>query len=526
MNRDLFKSSPAAPPDTTNAAGGLAYVMTAEESLAQLVCTGFFADTFYVEAKEQLNQVLDFASKCDDQFVAQCARYARRAGFMKDSPAVLLAYLFGKKSAALTHQLFHEVIDNAKMLSNFVAAVRSAKFGRRSLGTRGKKLVSSVLNSWGLDYLWRQSIAKDPSLADVIRLARPKAPDAARNAMFRFLIGKEPTAELPQLVRDTLAFREGMTKDPAGCALPVPDVPFNMIDSVKLRADQWKELFNRGGFQFTRMNLNTAQRQGVLDDPDVVRVIAERLADAEGVRKARQFPYQLYMSYKAATIDRGDAKPLPDSIRDALHAAMENSLMNVPEFPAKTFVAVDCSGSMFSPATGRCGPMTSAVSYAEVAALFAAAIAKKTPGCRVMTFTDTAVFVDIERRDTVASIALKLAKAGGGTNCSAPLAKLNEINADVGLFILISDLESWLDSGYSRTKLTGTVEEWAKLKHRCPDARQIRINISPNATDQLPKRRDTLRVGGFSDAVFSSIAAWTENRDWVKMIRDFAVSAG
>lgn len=515
MNKNLFPSSQSlvVPTDTTNHAGGLAYLLKPEEALAQIACTGFFGDTFYVSAEEQLREIIDAAKKCDDDYVAQVARYARKAGFMKDAPAVLVAYLFGKQSPVLTQQLFDDVIDNAKMLSNFVQAVRSGQLGRRSLGRKGQRLITTWLNGRKVDYLWKQSIAKDPSLADIIRLSRPKTRELDRNSLYRHLIGKEANVEqLPTLVQQTLAFLKDQTQ-------PLPDVPFNMVDGVPLTVEHWKTLFTRGGFQFVRMNLNTAQRQGVLKDADLVKIIVDRLSSAEECAKARQFPYQMLAAYKA--IENDDEMPF--AIRGALHQAMENATRNVPELPAgEVYIAVDTSGSMSSPITGAGRGHVTRMRYCDAAGVFAAAMLRKNPSAKIMTFAADAVIVPCEPMDTVMTTAQKLAQAGGGTDCSAPLRLLAKLQRKVDLFILISDNESWLDhSGYGSAG-TGTVAAWDAIKKRNQNARQVRINISPNATDQLPKRSDTLRVAGFSDAVFAAVTRWASGDDFTACIRNFA----
>lgn len=529
MNKNLFASGPK--PDTVNHAGAPAFALDPKDALAQLACTGFFADTFYVSAEEQLANILAAAKACPDEFVAQVALYARHSGYMKDAPAVLLAYLHCKRSPVVTPALFRAVCDNAKMVSNFVQAVRSGQFGRKSLGHSGQRLVSLWLKNSNVDYLWRQSIAKNPSIADIIKLSRPKVGrHGERWALHQQLLGKPvPVELLPPLVQQTLAFRADQTK-------PLPDVPFNLIDSVTLTPAQWATLFERGGWQFTRMNLATAQRQGVFKDPAMVKLVAERLANKEEVAKARQFPYQILMAYAAV---QGDVD-MPQPIKSALHDAMEAAIGNVPAFEGDVYVAVDCSGSMSSPATGKLGKATSKVQYCDIAALFAAAVARKSPNARIITFNNDAVFVPIEPRDTTMTIAQKLSAAGGGTDMSSPLRLINREKRHVDLYITISDMESWLDGGgyggqqflgYRQTgvglmvpvysppgQTPGTVASWRDLKRRCPNAKQVRINISPNATDQLEKRSDTLRVGGFSDAVFTAIANFATGKDWTATI--------
>ena len=76
--------------NTRNEAGGIAYTLTPKQQLAQLAATGCLNSTYYADAQDQLEQVLELAKNLDAEFIAQTAVYARQKGFMKDMPALLL----------------------------------------------------------------------------------------------------------------------------------------------------------------------------------------------------------------------------------------------------------------------------------------------------------------------------------------------------------------------------------------------------------------------------------------------------
>lgn len=55
-------------------------------------------------------------------------------------------------------------------------------------------------------------------------------------------------------------------------------------------------------------------------------------------------------------------------------------------------------------------------------------------------------------------------------------------------------------------------EEWQRLRGRNPKAKLILIDVQPSSTTQVlggAARDDVLNVGGFSDAVFDVISAFT-----------------
>ena len=145
-----------------------AYAMSARHQLAQLAATGCLNQTFYANAESQLDTVRALAQTVDPIFVAQTALYARQAGHMKDMPALLAATL-AVRDVSLLAQVFGRVIDNGKMLRNFVQILRSGAVGRKSLGSRPKKLVQAWLLTASEKQLLNASVGNTPSLADVVK---------------------------------------------------------------------------------------------------------------------------------------------------------------------------------------------------------------------------------------------------------------------------------------------------------------------------------------------------------------------
>ena len=60
---------------------------------------------------------------------------------MKDMPALLLRGAVASATRRCWIAVFDRVIDNAQMLRNFVQIMRSGVVGRKSLGSRPKRLV-------------------------------------------------------------------------------------------------------------------------------------------------------------------------------------------------------------------------------------------------------------------------------------------------------------------------------------------------------------------------------------------------
>jgi 60 kDa SS-A/Ro ribonucleoprotein len=497
--------------DTVNNAGGTAYTLSDKAALAQLAMTGCFNGTYYASGDEQLKRVLELATRIaqkEPQYIAKLAVYARQKGLMKDMPAVLAAIVAGSNSELLT-KIFPKVIDNPKMLRNFVQVIRSGATGRKSLGTAPKRLVQNYLDSLTDEQLFKADVGNDPSLQDIIKLVHPKPKNKQRSALFGYLLSKEYNKkDLCALAKQFESFKKDMTEE-------IPDVPFQMLTALPLNDGHWKKIAENATWTQTRMNLNTFARHNVLSDNKLLNAVCDKLQDAEQVKRAKVFPYQLFAAF--LNVDA----TVPTKVSVALQKAADHALDNVPEFDGKVYVMVDTSGSMSSPVTGNRGTATTKMRCIDVAGLVAAAIMRKNPDTEVVPF-DTSVHAHrLNPLDSIMTNAKTLAGfGGGGTDCHKALAHVNAKNGKGDLVIYVSDNESWVDS--NRYRSTATMTEWNKFKARNPNAKLVCIDVTPNDTTQAHDREDILNVAGFSDSVFNVIEKFVElgnNKDlWASTI--------
>jgi 60 kDa SS-A/Ro ribonucleoprotein len=515
-NKKLFQSlkgmlMPAT--DAQNEECAPAYQFTPEHQLAQYAVTGCLNSTFYASAEMQLKTVLALCTRVDAEFVALAAIYCRERGFMKDMPALLVAAL-SSLDVKLFAEVFPRVIDNGKMLRNFVQVMRSGVVGRKSLGTAPRRCVREWLEARSDEAVFKAAVGQSPSLADIVKMVHPKPKTASRAALYAYLIGKAHEAGLlPELVRSFEAYKQGATAE-------VPNVPFEMLTALALGTAEWAAIARNASWQMTRMNLNTFARHGVFEQRGMTELIARRLGNQEAIAKARAFPYQLLAAHASVS------ERVPRRVRLAIETAMEMATANVPKIEGKVYVCPDVSGSMRSPVTGFRRGSTSAIRCVDVAALVAASVLRRNPKAEVLPFECKVVDVRLNPRESILKNAERLAKVGGGgTNCSAPLALLNKRGATGDLVIFVSDNESWVDAGRGRG--TATMAEWQKFKARNPQARLVCIDLQPYGTTQAKEREDILNIGGFSDQVFEVISEFAAGRlnssHWVGVIQSVNV---
>ena len=526
-NNTLFSSLKSKFPRAfaKNEAGGRAYQLTPKQALAQMAATGTFGGAYYASAQNQLDTVRTLIDKIDDnQYLAQLAVYARERAYMKDMPAALLLAL-SNRDTELMHRVFNRVVDNGRVLRTMFQMIRSGQFGRNSLSSSLQRAFARWLNEASVGKLLSASIGHDPSLRDVLRLARPKPLDNQRRALFGWLTDKEldkwaPASadDLPETVRQLIAYRAAETVE-AQIELLDGDglsVRWDLLADAALGPAVWKAIAHQMGPQALRMNLNTLLRHQVFGngwlDNEMVDYVAHRLSDVDEIRRSRQFPYQ----YLAAYLNASDE--IPHKIKAALHQAAEISCGNVPELPGPVVIGLDTSGSMSMAVTGRRGRgATSTMRCVDVAALFAAAMLRRNPDSVLIPFDTQAYSAQFDPADSILSLSKRLAKfGGGGTDCSIPLYFANTMYRDRRFAgaILVSDNESWVGTG--RYGSTGVITEWqAFVKnqmrlggHDIAAPKLVCVDIQPYETTQAPERGDILNIGGFSDAVFNVVAAF------------------
>ena len=508
--------------DAVNEAGGRAYKLSPKHALAQMAATGCFNGTFYASADTQLDAMRTLIREIDDnEFLAKLAVYSRERAFMKDMPAALLTVL-STRDMELTHRVFDRVVDNGRVLRTMFQMIRSGQFGRNSLSSSLKRAFARWLNDASVGKLLSASIGNDPSLRDILRMARPTPKDNERRALFGWLTGRDvehwapATADdLPSQVQTLLAYRRANSQELQSLLVGDLNVRWDLLADAALGPKVWKAIARQMGPQALRMNLNTLLRHGVLEHAEMTNEIAARLRDADEIARSRQFPYQ----YLAAYLNAADE--VPHAIKSALHEAAEIACGNVPQLPGPVVIGLDTSGSMQMSATGWRGRgATSAMRCVDVAALFAAAILRRNPDSVLIPFDTHAYGVRFDPSDSILSLSERLAKfGGGGTDCSIPLREANTRYARRRFAgaILVSDNESWIGTG--RYGSTGVMTEWQKFVknqlhlggYNIAAPKLVCIDIQPYNTTQAPDRDDILNIGGFTDAVFNVVSAFLED---------------
>lgn len=362
--------------------------MSKEERFAQFAATGTFYGTYQAGNRPSLDFAHALAGEVSPELVAKTAVWCRENARMTDMPAFLVAHLAARDTDVMS-RVFARVIDDGRMLRSFVQIVRSGVTGRRSFGSAPKRALRSWFADRSPEVIFRQSIGQSPSMSDVIKMVRPPPrndkgeADAVREALYGYLIGKSVNVEnLPLLARAFDAWKHGEG--------PLPDVPFEMLTCLPLRAEHWKELAKKMPCRELRQKLETLLHYGVFADPDIVESVATRIQDRDLIRRTNAKPLPLLAALHNVSAE------MPAAIVEALARAVDHAIDNLPEIPGRVLVRADTSGSMQS-------SFDKGLRCAHVADLISAAMRRKSERLSSYDSPDLVVVVSDYQSIDVAS---------------------------------------------------------------------------------------------------------------------------
>jgi 60 kDa SS-A/Ro ribonucleoprotein len=455
-------------PNTVNFEGGRAFTQTAKLELVSVLLTTFLEDEFYRTEKQTTEKVRELITKVGDpRFVAKAALYARNTYGMR-SVSHLVAGELAKsvKGARWTKSFYAQVVrrpDDVMETLGYYLAV----YGRPVPNSLKKGLGAALAR------FDEHQVAKYRrehgafKMVDAVNLVRPKA-TSALSKLVRGELGPAQTWE-------TKLTQAGTGETP------------EQVAAAKSQA--WGELVRERKLGYLALLRNV--RNILTQAPDLVDDLCQQLADERAVRKSLVFPFQFLSAVEV--LKQGNLSGA-SRVMDALNAAIDHSLANVPNFGGNTLVALDSSGSM----VGR--PQT-------IGSLFAATLVKAT-GADLMLFSDDARYVTLNRRDTTLTAAQSIPFISGGTNFNAIFQRSNRAYDRI---VILSDMQGWIGGG-------APVQPFADYKTRYSvTPRVFSFDLKGYGTLQFPQER-VYCLAGWSDQVFEIMQKL--DRDPEALVRD------
>jgi hypothetical protein len=439
-------------PDTVNFAGGRAFAQSAKLELVSVLLTTFLQDEFYRTEQQTLARLRELIVKVGDpRFVAKAALYARHTHGMRSVSHVVAGETArAVKGADWTKRFYAQVVrrpdDAVEILAYYLAA-----YGRPVPNSLKKGLGAALAR---FDAYQLAKYRRDHGafkLVDAVNLVRPPS-----------------TPALAQLVKGELA-----PADTWETQLTHAGEAEGASAVAAAKSEAWAGLVRERKLGYLALLRNV--RNILTHAPEQVEELAHQLADPAAVRRARVFPFQFLSALDVLQTGNlsGAAR-----VMEALNAAVDHALDNIPVFEGRTLVALDSSGSM----AGR--PQT-------LGSLFAATLVKGT-GADLMLFSDDAKYVTLNRRDSTLTLAASIPFVSGGTNFNAIFERANRAYDRI---VILSDMQGWIGSGAPLGSFA------AYQRHYQVQPRVYSFDLKGYGSMQFPHER-VYALAGWSDRVF------------------------
>lgn len=381
---------------TKNLAGGVSYELSPEIALATATVSSFVETQFYRSADAQISNLAELIANVDPKFAAKVALYGRHVGGMRSTSHVIAGELASRVKGQEWFKFFiRDVIyrpdDAVEILSYILSQHGEIRKGAKRKGYRPvpnsvKKgialaLVTDTPYRKAFDAYQIKKYARTNSalnLLDVARLTHPKV-EAGHPIDQLFNKGSVDAEETWEVAKTKLGQTQFDTQEAKEQAVQ----------------ELWADKLPKLGYLAMIRNIRKISEEA----PELLPALADRIRNKEHVRRSKVFPFQIYLPYMVITQGyKSKRNVIPTGMRDVLMAlgeALDVSLSNAPKF-RNLVICVDVSGSMAhyrmraDTSSGVRIPRQLAawdgLSLADVSMLFAAAIAKVNPTCRVVFF--------------------------------------------------------------------------------------------------------------------------------------------
>jgi 60 kDa SS-A/Ro ribonucleoprotein len=499
---------------TVNYAGAKAFTLSPEMELYTAVVTWSLNDSFYEKDEARLVRLQKLITACDPVFVGKLAVYARTKMYMRSVPLVLVTELAKLHSGDnLVARVTDGVIRRADEITELLACYEllNERKGTKKLNRLSKQLqkgLSTALNRFDEYQFGKYNCDGAIKLRDALFLVHPKAKDELQQVLFNKIVNGD--LETPYTWETELSALGQLNFD---------------SDEAKAEAfrAKWEELIDSGklGYMALLRNLRNIQEAGV--SYAHFEKVCARLADADEVAKAKQFPFRYLAAYrelinpvvtkmpaqglvkKLTALMQGQNKGYTGELLDALEKAVQVSAANIKGFDAETRVllACDVSGSMQTPVSTK-----SKILLYDVGLMLAMLLQSRCKNVEVGMFGDTWKTIVVPRNDILGNVQefyRREGEVGYATNGYLVIKDILSRRVQMDKVFLFTDAQLWNSNNTADHIQT----LWLRYKTEVsPNAKLYLFDLKGYGQAPLQiLRNDVYLVAGWSDKVFEVLAA-------------------
>ncbi|MDR1407895.1 MAG: TROVE domain-containing protein [Tannerella sp.] len=493
-----FNESSKAQNKTFNSEGAPAYRLSPEWHLYTAAVTSLLSDKFYEGAQDRIHVLRELIGRCDPQFVAKLAVYAREQMYLRSVPLVLAVELAKVHNGdATVRRTVARVVQRADEITELLAYYQQAngRKGTKKLNRLSKQLQAGLQDAFNRfdEYQFaKYDRATAIRLRDALFLVHPGAKDEAQQALFDKIAARK--LETPYTWETELSAL-GQTK----------------FESPEARATafrhKWEALIDSGkiGYMALMRNLRNLLETGI--STKHVKQVCDALSAPDAVRKSRQFPFRFLAAYRELS---GVRSGHTSRIMSALEQAVLVSAQNIAGFDEDTrvLVACDVSGSMQKAISAK-----SAVKNYDIGLMLGMLLKSRCKNALAGMFGDTWKIVNLPGAGVLSSVDAfyrREGEVGYSTNGYLVVQDLIDHRIAMDKIMIFTDCQLWDNTGCDNEM----VAVWTKYKQMFPDARLYLFDLAGYGNTPLSiDSGDVYLIAGWSDKIFDMLAALERGSD-------------
>ena len=473
---------------TFNHAGGQAFKLTPEFELYSAVVTTSLNNTFYEKDTTRLKRITDLITKCNPEFVAQLAIYARTEMYLRTIPVVLLVELAKHTSgSSILSKAIPKVINRADEITELLAYYQFAnrRNGSKKLNKLSKQVQKGLAISFNKfdEYQFaKYNRQTEVTLKDALFLVHPKANSSEQQLVFNKIAQNSLSTpytwetELSNLGQQHF---------------------YSKHEKSKAVTQKWEELIEsqKIGYMALMRNLRNILQSNVSSYH--IEKVCNYLANEKAVANSKQLPFRFLAAYRELL---NESSSYTSAILDALEEAALISAQNIQGFNFSTSVVIACdvSGSM-----QRVISPKSKIMVYDIGLMLGMLLQARCNNVTTGLFGDKWKVINLPKRsilNNVNQLYQRANEVGYSTNGHLVIQSLTKRKKIVDKVMLFTDMQLW----NSRFTSSSLASAWKSYKKIAPNAKLYLFDLAGHGNTPLSaQRNDVYLIAGWSDKVFN-----------------------
>jgi len=493
---------------TLNHEGAKAYLMSPEMELYTAVVTTGLNDSFYEAGNSRLERIKDLIEKCNPEFIARLAVYARTEMNLRSIPMVLSVELARKASGnSIVSKTVNRVVLRADEITELLAyyQIANERTQTKKLNRLSKQIqkgLGASFNNFDEYQFAKYNRNADVKLKDALFLVHPKAKDADQQLIFN-KIASDSLATPYTWETELSALGKNRFINESARALAFTRKWEEMIESKKI------------GYMALLRNLRNILEANVSGNH--IEMICAYLSNEKAVLSSKQLPFRFLSAYREI---KAMKSKYASAVLDALEDAVMCSAKNIKGFGFDTSVVIACdvSGSMQQ----AISPKSSILLY-DVGLMLAMLLQSQCKNVVSGMFGDTWKIINMPKRNVLANVQeyyRREGEVGYSTNGHLVIESLIKNREVIDKVMLFTDTQMWNSNNTNHSFATS----WTNYKKIAPDAKLYLFDLSGYGKVPLNiQKNDVYLLAGWSDKIFDILAAMENTKSALENIKQITL---